>query len=240
MVLEPLASAFAVLTEDEKELGVCLVDIGGGTSDIAIFSRGAIRHTAVIPQGGDQVTHDIAMMLCTPTAEAEAIKIRYGCALGRLTTTEQSIKVPSIGDRPPRDLSRQNLVSAAIEPRYVELFTDIKKELRQSGYENLLPGGIVLTGGTSKMEGAVELAEEVFQMPVRLGKPYGVIGLDDVVQDPIYASTVGLLQYGRKRQAGDFDHQPSLNAEPPFEDFAESKPTSSWLERLKHWIKANL
>jgi len=239
MVLEPLASAFAVLTEDEKELGVCLVDIGGGTSDIAIFSEGAIRHTAVIPIAGDQVTHDIAMMLRTPTAEAEAIKIRYGCALGKLTEAGQIINVPSVGDRPPRELSRQTLASA-IEPRYEELFGQIKAELRRSGYEELLPGGIVLTGGTAKMEGAVELAEEVFQMPVRLGAPYAVMGLDDVVQDPIYASTVGLLQYGRQRQAGDFDRQPSLDMDLPVGGSTEAKPVNSWWTRLKGWIQANL
>jgi len=239
MVLEPLASAFAVLTEDEKELGVCLVDIGGGTSDIAIFSEGAIRHTSVIPIAGDQVTHDIAMMLRTPTAEAEAIKIRYGCALGKLTEAGQIINVPSVGDRPPRELSRQTLASA-IEPRYEELFGQIKAELRRSGYEELLPGGIVLTGGTAKMEGAVELAEEVFQMPVRLGAPYTVMGLDDVVQDPIYASTVGLLQYGRQRQAGDFDRQSPLAMDLPIEELTEAKSANSWWDRLKGWIQANL
>jgi len=240
MVLEPLASAFAVLTEDEKELGVCLVDIGGGTSDIAIFSEGAIRHTAVIPIAGDQVTHDIAMMLRTPTAEAEAIKIRYGCALSKLTDAGQIINVPSVGDRPPRELSRQTLASA-IEPRYEELFAQIKAELRRSGYEELLPGGIVLTGGTAKMEGAVELAEEVFQMPVRLGVPYVVTGLDDVVQDPVYASTVGLLQYGRQKQVGDFDRQPSFAEGLPFEGFIETKqPAHSLWLRLKQWIQANL
>jgi len=244
IVLEPLASAFAVLTEDEKELGVCLVDIGGGTSDIAIFSEGAIRHTAVIPIAGDQVTHDIAMMLRTPTADADAIKIRYGCALGKLTRAEQIIKVPSVGDRPPRELSRQTLAEA-IEPRYEELFAQIQAELRRSGYEELLPGGIVLTGGTAKMEGAVELAEEVFNMPVRLGAPYGVTGLDDVVQDPIYASSVGLLQYGRQRQNGDFDCQPPQPAslqqqQTPFKGFSEQTPAGSWLARLKHWIQANL
>jgi len=237
IVLEPLASAFAVLTEDEKELGVCLVDIGGGTSDIAIFSEGAIRHTAVIPIAGDQVTHDIAMMLRTPTADAEAIKIRYGCALGKMTRAEQIIKVPSVGDRPPRELSRQTLAEA-IEPRYEELFAQIRDELRRSGYEELLPGGVVLTGGTAKMEGAVELAEEVFQMPVRLGAPYGMTGLVDVVQDPIYASCVGLLQYGRGRLAGDFDRPPPAPL-PPIDGF---KPSSgnTWLLRLKRWIRDNL
>jgi len=244
IVLEPLASALAVLTEDEKELGACLVDIGGGTSDMAIFSEGAIRHTAVIPIAGDQVTHDIAMMLRTPTADAEAIKTRYGCALSKLTRAEQIIQVPSVGDRPPRELSRQTLAEA-IEPRYEELFVQIQAELRRSGYEELLPGGIVLTGGTSKMEGAVELAEEIFHMPVRLGAPYAVIGLDDVVQDPVYASAVGLLQYGRQygrgRHAGDFDRQPSLAAAPSFfEDFAGQEPARPWLARLKRWIQANL
>lgn len=173
IILEQLASSDSVLTDDEKELGVCLVDIGGGTTDIAIFTEGAIRHTAVIPIAGDQVTNDIAMALRTPTQYAEEIKIRYACALAKLAGAGQTIKVPSVGDRPPRELSRQALAEV-VEPRYEELFSLVQGELRRSGYEDLLPAGIVITGGTAKMEGAVELAEEIFHMPVRLGLPQGV------------------------------------------------------------------
>ena len=195
IILEQLASSFAVLTDDEKDLGVCLVDIGGGTSDIAIFTEGAIKHTAVIPIAGDQVTNDIAMALRTPTQNAEEIKIKYGCALASLAGENETIKVPSVGERDDRDLSRQALAEV-IEPRYEELFTLIQAELRRSGFEELIPAGIVLTGGTSKMEGVVELAEEIFHMPVNIGKPKSVAGLSDIVRNPIYATSVGLLQYG--------------------------------------------
>ena len=158
----------SVLTEDERELGVCIVDIGGGTTDIAIFTEGAIRHTANIPIAGDQVTNDIAMALRTPKQHADEIKIKYACALTQLAGADETIKVPSVGDRPPRTLSRQNLAEV-VEPRYDELFTLVQAEIRRSGFEDLIPGGIVLTGGSSKIEGAVELAEEIFHMPVRLG-----------------------------------------------------------------------
>jgi len=158
VVLEQLASSYAVLTQDEKELGACLVDIGGGTTDIAVFSGGAIRHTAVIPIAGDQATNDIAISLRTPTQYAEEIKIRYACALSQLANPDETIEVPSVGDRPPRRLARQTLAEV-IEARYEELFTLIQDELRRSGFEELVAGGIVLTGGSSKMEGAIELAE---------------------------------------------------------------------------------
>ena len=187
VILEQLASSYSVITEDERDLGVCLVDIGGGTSDIAIFTDGSIRHTGVIPIAGDQVTNDIAMALRTPTQHAEEIKIRYACALTQLAGPEETIKVPSVGDRPPRDLSRQSLAEV-VEPRY--------DELRRSGYEELIPAGVVLTGGTSKMEGAVELAEEIFHMPVRVGAPQYARGLHDIIRNPIYATAVGLLLYG--------------------------------------------
>lgn len=199
IILEQLASSYAVLTEDEKELGVCLVDIGGGTTDIAIFTEGSIRHTGVIPIAGDQVTNDIAMALRTPTHHAEEIKIKYACALTQLAGAEETIKVPSVGDRPPRDLSRQALAEV-VEPRYDELFTLVQSELRRSGFEDLIPAGIVLTGGTSKMEGAMELAEEIFHMPVRVGFPQAVMGLTDIVRNPIYSTGVGLLHYGAKAQ----------------------------------------
>ncbi|MEM6641082.1 MAG: cell division protein FtsA [Pseudomonadota bacterium] len=200
VVLEQLASSYAVLTDDEKELGVCLVDIGGGTTDIAVFAGGAIQHTAVIPIAGDQVTNDIAVSMRTPKQYAEDIKIRYACALSQLANADETIEVPSVGDRPPRRLARQTLAEI-VEPRYEELFSLIREELRRSGFEELIAAGIVITGGTSKMEGAVELAEEVFHMPVRLGVPQHVEGLADVVRNPIHATGVGLLLYGRDNQA---------------------------------------
>jgi len=195
-VLEQLASSFAVLTDDEKELGVCLVDVGGGTTDIAVFSGGAIRHTAVIPVAGDQVTNDIAVSMRTPTPYAEEIKIRYACALSQLANPDETIEVPSVGDRPSRRLARQTLAEI-VEPRYEELFMLIRDELRRSGFEESVAAGVVLTGGSAKMEGAVELAEEIFHMPVRLGSPAGVTGLGDVVRNPIHATGVGLLLYGK-------------------------------------------
>lgn len=195
IILEQLASSYSVITDDERDLGVCLVDIGGGTSDIAIFTEGSIRHTGVIPIAGDQVTNDIAMALRTPTQHAEEIKIRYACALTQLTRPDETIKVPSVGDRPPRDLSRQSLAEV-VEPRYDELFTLIQAELRRSGFEELIPAGVVLTGGTSKIEGAVELAEEIFHMPVRVGLPQRAQGLNDIIRNPIYATAVGLLIHG--------------------------------------------
>lgn len=224
IILEQLASSYAVLTDDEKELGVCMVDIGGGTTDIAIFTEGAIRHTGVIPIAGDQVTNDIAMALRTPTQYAEAIKIKYACALAKLTNPEEMIQVPSVGDRAPRSLSRQSLAEV-VEPRYDELFTLVQAELRRSGFENLIPAGIVLTGGTSKMEGVIELAEEIFDMPVRLGIPQNVRGMRDIVTNPIYSTGVGLLLYGMKQKGM---HKVT----------AYSSRESSW-NRLKGWLARN-
>lgn len=200
VILEQLASSYAVLTDDEKELGVCMVDIGGGTTDIAVFTEGAIRHTAVIPIAGDQVTNDIAMALRTPTPHAEEIKIRYACALTQLAGAEETIKVPGVGEKPPRSLSRQALAEV-VEPRYDELFTLVQAELRRSGYEDLLAAGIVLTGGSSKIEGVVELAEEIFHKPVSIGVPRHVNGLADIVRNPVYSTGVGLLLYGREQEA---------------------------------------
>ena len=199
VILEQLASSYSVLTDDERDLGVCVVDIGGGTTDIAVFTDGAIRHTAVIPIAGDQVTNDIAMALRTPTQNAEEIKIKYACALTQLARPDETIKVPGVGDKPARELSRQALAEV-VEPRYDELFTLIQAELRRSGYEDLIAAGIVLTGGASKMEGVIELAEEIFHMPVTLGSPRNVAGLKDIVRNPIYATGVGLLLYGKQRE----------------------------------------
>ncbi|MGL1832408.1 cell division protein FtsA [Rhodocyclaceae bacterium SMB388] len=199
LILQPLASSLAVLTEDEKELGVCLVDIGGGTADIAVFTQGAIRHTAVLPVAGDQITNDIAMALRTPTSEAEEIKIRYGVAMHAMADPEEMIEVPGVGDRPPRSLSRQRLADV-IEPRVSELFELVQAELRRSGYEELLSSGIVLTGGSSVMRGMVELGEEVFHLPVRVGSPQYDGGLADVVCQPYYATAMGLVLEGQAQR----------------------------------------
>jgi cell division protein FtsA len=201
IILEQLASSQSVLTEDEKELGVCLVDIGGGTTDIAVYTEGAIKHTAVIPIAGDQVTNDIAVALRTPTQAAEELKKKYGCTLTQLADSGQSIEVPSVGDRPTRKLSRQTLAEV-IEPRVEELYELVRAELRRSGFEELVNSGIVLTGGSSKMEGMVDLAEEVFHAPVRIGTPKYVGGLSEVVKNPIYATGVGLIQFGYANRGG--------------------------------------
>ncbi len=199
LVLEQWASSYSVLSQDERDLGVCLVDIGGGTTDIAVFTGGAIRHTKVIPIAGDQVTNDIATALRTPTQNAEEIKIKYACALPQLAQAHEMIKVAGVGDRPARELSRQTLAEV-VEARYDELFTLIQAELRGSGFEELIAAGVVLTGGASKMEGVVELAEEIFHMPVSVGSPASVTGLKDIVKNPIYATGVGLLMYGKEKQ----------------------------------------
>ena len=199
IVLQQLASSYSVLTEDEKDLGVCLVDIGGGTTDLAVFTNGAISHTAVIPIAGDHVTNDIAVALRTPTQSAEEIKVNSACALAQLANSDETVEVPSVGNRPLRRMSRQNLAEV-VEPRYVELFSLVQAELRRSGYEKLIVAGIVLTGGSSNMQGVVELAEEVFHLPVRVGAPQYVSGLVELVRNPIYATGTGLLLYGRSRQ----------------------------------------
>ncbi len=226
IILEQLASSYAVLIDDEKELGVCLVDVGGGTTDIAVFTEGAIRHTAVIPIAGDQVTNDIAVALRTPTPHAEEIKIKYACAMGKLASADESIEVPSVGDRPARQLARQTLAEV-VEPRYEELLSLVQAELRRSGFEDLIAAGVVLTGGSSKMEGLVELAEEVFHMPVRLALPHTVTGLVDVVRNPIYATGVGLLLFGHQhfQQRG--------------RERVVNGGFSGVLERMKSWFQGN-
>jgi cell division protein FtsA len=226
IILEQLASSYSVLTDDEKELGVCIVDIGGGTTDIAVFTEGAIRHTAVIPIAGDQVTNDIAVALRTPTQHAEEIKVKYACALTQMASAEESIEVPSVGDRATRRLARHTLAEV-VEPRYEELLTLIQAELRRSGFEDLIAAGIVLTGGSAKIEGLVDLAEEVFHMPVRLGVPQYVTGLVDVVRNPIYATGVGLLLFGhhnRDQRSG---------------DMGLGKGVRSVWERMKGWFQGN-
>lgn len=226
IVLEQWASSFSVLTEDEKELGVCMVDIGGGTTDIAVFAQGALRHTAVIPIAGDQVTNDIAVSMRTPTQHAEEIKIRYACALSKLARPEQTIDVPSVGERPSRALSRQTLAEI-VEPRYAELFDLIHQELVRSGFAEGIAAGVVLTGGSSRIEGAVELAEEVFHMPVRLGIPSGVHGLGDVLKSPMHATGVGLLHYARVQMA------------PMAERKKTTVSTQNVFEKMKSWFQGS-
>jgi cell division protein FtsA len=223
IVLEQLAACNAVLTEDEKELGICLIDIGGGTTDIAVFVDGAIKHTAVIPIAGDQVTNDIAVALRTPTVNAEDIKRKYACALTQLANVEGTINVPSIGDRAPRKISMQNLAEI-VEPRYEELLMLVQSELRRSGYEELIAAGIVLTGGSSKVTGLIELAEEIFHMPVRMGIPQNVMGLPEVVKNPIYSTGIGLLIYGKEHQS--------------YGRHIENEGTN-WWTKIKSWFQGN-
>lgn len=199
IVLEPLASAEACLSSDEKELGVALVDIGGGTSDLAVFLGGSVVHTAVLPLGGDHFTNDIAVGLRTPVAEAESIKHRYGCALGTLVGKDDTIEVPSVGGRPPRVISRRVLTDI-IEPRAEEILTLVDREIAKSGFGDLIASGVVLTGGTTIMNGMVEAAERIFELPVRRAVPAGIGGLTDVVNSPMYSTGVGLVQYGVKSQ----------------------------------------
>jgi len=195
IVLEQLASSEAVLSSDEKELGVALVDIGGGTSDIAIFSEGAIKHTSVLSIGGDHLTNDIAVGLRTPMAEAEKIKQAYGCCLTSMVGKDETIEVPSVGGREARILSRQ-LLAEILEPRVEEVFSLVNREITKSGYGDLIASGVVITGGSAILPGMPELAEQVFNLPVRRGNPLDIGGLTDVVNSPIYATGVGLVKYG--------------------------------------------
>lgn len=226
IILEQLASSYAVLSEDEKELGVCLVDIGGGTTDIAVFTKGAIRHTAVIPIAGDQVTNDIAVALRTPTQNAEEIKIKYACALAQMASPDESIEVAGVGDRPSRRLARQTLAEV-VEPRYEELLTLVLAELQRSGYADLLAAGVVITGGSAKMEGVLELAEEVFHMPVRLGVPQEVSGLSEVIKNPIYSTGVGLLFFGLRHMSAN-----------PVDSKGAGGVRSVW-GKMKSWFDGN-
>ena len=198
LVLEPLAAAEAVITPEERELGVALVDIGGGTTDIVVFHNGAVKHTAVLPIGGNHLTNDIATGLRTPFADAEKIKQRFGCALSNLVSREETIEVPSVGGRGPRVLSR-HILAEIIEPRVEEIFALVAREVARSGYEDVLASGVVVTGGSTVLEGVPELAEQVFHLPVRLGVPLQVGGLVDVVSSPMYATGVGLVLHGLHR-----------------------------------------
>ncbi|MFC1490986.1 cell division protein FtsA [Nitrospinota bacterium] len=195
LVLQPLASSIAALTEDERDLGVAVVDIGSGTADVVVISNGALKYSAVIPIGGNHITRDIAIGLRTPDHQAERIKQEYGCALSAILDHDEEIEVPSVGGRPSRILSRQ-MLAEIIEPRMEEILTLIRREIQKSGFEDLLPAGVVLTGGASIMEGTEELSERVLQLPVRQGAPGGIGGLVDMVNGPMYSTGVGLVLYG--------------------------------------------
>jgi cell division protein FtsA len=226
LILQPLASSEAVLTEDEKELGVCLVDIGGGTTDIAVFKQGAIRHTAVIPIAGDQMTNDVAVALRTPTQSAEDIKIKHGCALRQLADPREVVEVQGTDGRESRQLSVQTLAEV-IEPRVVELYDFVLAELRRSGLEEMIASGIVITGGSAMMKGMVELGEEIFHMPVRLGLPRYVGGLSEVVSNPRYATGVGLLLIGKRQ------------VEQNYQNHLDGNTFGRILERMKSWFQGN-
>ncbi len=234
VILEQLASSHAVLTDDEKELGVCLIDIGGGTTDIAVFVRGAIRHTAVIPIAGDQVTNDIAMALRTPTPAADEIKTKYACVVPQMVDPEQTVSVPGMGDRPARTLARQTL-AAVVEPRYEELFSLVQYELERSGFADQLAAGVVMTGGSAKIEGAVQLAESIFHLPVRIGMPKSMRlgGMEELLHNPIYATGIGLLVYGKQRLAQSGAASNSRRRESNGEGFGDM------MQRMKGWFASN-
>jgi len=221
IVLEQLASSEAVLSGDEKDLGVAMLDIGGGTTDIAVFSEGSIKHTAVLPVGGNYVTSDIATGLRTPAGEAEKLKIKYGCAYSPLIPKDEAIEVPSVGGREPREVSRQ-ILGRIIEPRMEEILSLAQKEIVRSGYEELMAAGVVLTGGASIMEGAPELAEQIFNLPVRRGQPTGIGGLTDIVNSPMYATGVGLVLYGIKHVSRDYKR--------------DDGSLGKWFQGIKKWF----
>ncbi len=223
VVLEPLAASEAILSSDEKELGVLLIDLGGGTTDVALFRDGAIWHTGVLALGGDHITNDIAVGLRTPTAEAESLKKRHGSALTALVREEETVDVPSVGGRKPRQLSRQ-ILSEIIQPRVEEIFTLVARDLARAGLEDAPAAGVVVTGGTSIMDGLPELAAQVFDLPVRRGIPEGVGGLGDVVESPIYATGVGLALYGLR--AGDV-----VSGSP-----GDGHVMARWSRRVREWL----
>ena len=225
LVLEPLAASYAVLSPEEEEMGVALVDVGGGTTDLAVFCNGSIRHTAVIGLGGENVTHDVSIGLRTPWKQAEGIKREHGCALGSLVSKEETIEVPGLAGRPSYQVPRAELTSI-VEARMEEIYTLVHREIRRTDYADLLAAGVVLTGGGSMLEGCVELAEEVFGMPVSLGVPKGVTGLVDAVAQPIYATGVGLVLFGlHHRSRRDVI---GANGDDGFQAI---------LSRMKHWVK---
>ncbi len=232
LIFAGLASSYSVLTEDERELGVCVVDIGGGTMDIAVYTGGALRHTKVIPYAGNVVTSDIAYAFGTPPSDAEAIKVRHGCALGSIVGKDESVEVPSVGGRPPRSLQRQT-TAEVIEPRYTELLNLVNEEilqlqekLRQQGL-NITAAGIVLTGGAAQIEGLAACAQRVFHTQVRIGAPLNITGLTDYAQEPYYSTAVGLLHYGKESH---------LNGEAEVEKRVTAS-VGSWIKRLNSWLR---
>ncbi len=224
IVLEQLASSKAVLTEDEKEIGVVLIDCGGGTTDIAIFVGGSIRYTENVTLGGDNIDRDIALGLSTPLAEARKIKEKHGTALAELVSPEEEIEVPSVGGKHFRKVSRKDL-AMVIEPRMEEIFALAKNEIQKSGYEELVPAGVVITGGTVIMNGTVELAERVLEMPVRMGIPTAVGGLTDIIANPVYSTGVGLVLYGAGYKG---DKKLRIRDENVFKKIFDS---------MKHWFE---
>lgn len=225
IILQPLASSEAVLVADEKELGVAMVDIGGGTTDIATFLGGSVWHTAVLGIGGNHLTNDIAIGLRTPTHDAEKIKIRYGCAMAALVKEDEMIEVPSVAGRPPRMLARQ-LLAEIIEPRAEEIFELVSREIKRTGQEEMVASGVVITGGSAILGGMVEIAERVLDLPVRRGMPGNVGGLMDVVKSPMYSTGVGLIQYAMKNQFGRDSKR-----------FSNGKLFARVTTRMKEWIK---
>ena len=225
IVLEPIASSEAVLYHDERELGVVVIDIGGGTTDVALLRDGAIWHTAILPLGGDHITNDIAVGLRTPMADAEDLKKRYGCALTALVPAEETVDVPSVGGRKPRQLSRQ-VLSEIIQPRVEEIFTLVARDITRAGFSEAATAGVVVTGGTSILHGVPELAESVFDQPVRRGVPGDVGGLADVIRSPIYSTAVGLALYGARRQTPG----------PVWSEAVPGQGLGRWVRRLLGWL----
>ena len=225
IILEQLASSYAVLNDDEKELGVCMVDIGGGTTDLAIFTHGAIRHTSVIPIAGDQVTNDIAIAFRTPTRNAEKIKVEHGSCCIDTVSFDESVEICGVADRSSKQVTEKALAEI-IQPRYEELFALIKSEIRRSGLEDLIPSGIVLTGGASKIKGIIEIAEQEFQMPVRIGAPEGFTSEADIVGDPSFSTAIGLLHYGHRQQST--------------VSVRQHKSRRSMFVKMKSWFQGNM
>ncbi|MFP3013725.1 MAG: cell division protein FtsA [Arsenophonus sp. NC-QC1-MAG3] len=231
LIFSGLASSYSVLTEDECELGVCVVDIGGGTMDIAVYTGGALRHIKVIPYAGNVVTNDIAYAFGTPPSDAEIIKVRHGCALGTIVSKDENVEVPSVGGRPPRSLQRQTLAEV-IEPRYTELLNlvndeilKLQEQLRQQSIKHHLAAGIVITGGGAQIDGLVECAQRVFHTQVRIGKPLNITGLTDYAQEPYYSTTVGLLHYGKQTYLGNETEMDKCTS------------VSSWFHKITSWLK---
>lgn len=231
LIYSGLASSYSVLTEDEREIGVCIVDIGGGTMDIAVYTNGALRYTKVIPYAGNVVTSDIAYAFRTSQTNAEIIKIRYGCALSAIVNKDESVDVPTLGGNSLRSLQRQKLAEV-IEPRYIELLNlvnnnlfRLQKELKKKGIKSQLGAGIVLTGGGAQIEGLIECAQKVFHNQVRIGKPIKITGLTECAEEPCYSTSVGLLHYGNKN---DYLNNSEKN---------KNKFSSNWFYKITNWLR---